>query len=66
MAEVTSAAQVQAAVREADEWLAEHRVSESWRVINRLRDTLVRTTDDRPDLPGATVTQHPAEAQLLY
>lgn len=33
------------AVVAADEWLADHRVSESWRLINRLRDQLVRTTE---------------------
>ena len=29
----------------ADEWLAEHRVSESWRMISALRDGLVRQVD---------------------
>lgn len=34
-----------AAINAADEWLAEHRVNESWRMINRLRDELVRSSD---------------------
>lgn len=44
-----------AAVIEADEWLTEHRVSESWRVINRLRVTLVRTSDVLAALPAPPV-----------
>ena len=34
---------IDSVVREADEWLNSHRVSETWRTMNRLRDTLVRT-----------------------
>lgn len=35
-------------VREADEWLNSHKVTETWRTMNRLRDTLVRTADKVP------------------
>ena len=34
---------IERAVKEADEYMAEHRVTEAWRVIRRLRDTLVRS-----------------------
>lgn len=47
--------EITSAVVEADEWLTEHRVSESWRVINRLRDTLVRTSDVLAALPAPPV-----------
>lgn len=33
---------IRAVVEEADHWLNSHRVSETWRTMNRLRDTLVR------------------------
>lgn len=33
------------AIIEADEYMTEHRVTESWRVISRLHRTLVRLTD---------------------
>lgn len=32
----------QGALDEADEWLNSHRVNETWRTMNRLRDTFVR------------------------
>ena len=35
------------AVRMADDYLEKHRVSESWRIIDALRDTLVRVMDGR-------------------
>lgn len=41
------------AVKIADEWLHEHRVSESWRIINMLRDELVRATDRQVDAAAA-------------
>lgn len=34
------------AVAEADRWLESHRVSEAWRTMSRLRDTLVRYAAD--------------------
>lgn len=39
-----------AAINAADEWLAEHRVTESWRMINRLRDQLVRSSPKPVDV----------------
>jgi len=33
-------------IRIADDWLESHRVSESWRIINGLRDALVRGEHD--------------------
>lgn len=35
------------AVRMADDYLEKHRVSESWRIIDMLRDALVRVMDGR-------------------
>jgi hypothetical protein len=35
-------------IKEADEWLESHRVSETWRTMNRLRDELVRVAP-RPE-----------------
>lgn len=29
----------------ADEWLGSHKVTEAWRIVNMLRDELVRVTD---------------------
>src|SRR5690606_15240014 len=37
--------EVQGAIREADEYMADHRVTESWRVISRLHATLVSMVD---------------------
>lgn len=34
-------ASAESAINIADKWLNEHRVSETWRVINMLRDELV-------------------------
>lgn len=36
--------EVEAAINEADTYMTEHRVTDSWRVIRRLRDTLVRVS----------------------
>lgn len=35
------------AVNTADEWMTEHRVTESWRMISRLRNTIVRMQDQK-------------------
>lgn len=39
----TESEHIASVVEEADRWLESHRVSENWRTMNRLRDTLVRT-----------------------
>ena len=33
---------IESVIREADAWLECHKVTETWRTMNRLRDTLVR------------------------
>ena len=38
--------QARAAVLEADEYMANHRVTDSWRVISRLHGALVRLADE--------------------
>lgn len=35
-------AHIESVIREADAWLECHKVTETWRTMNRLRDTLVR------------------------
>ncbi len=45
---MTEETEIEAAVREADEWLNTHRVNDTWRVMNRLRDTLVRVAEQSP------------------
>lgn len=42
--------EVMAAVVEADTYMTEHRVTESWRTISRLRDALVRLADAKGTL----------------
>lgn len=47
----------------ADEWLAAHKVTESWRIVNRLRDQLVRMADALAAL-GDTVPREQHERHL--
>lgn len=39
----------QGALDEADRWLESHKVTDTWRTMNRLRDTFVRVLGTRPD-----------------
>lgn len=50
--------EIEAAIREADEWLNSHRVSETWRTMNRLRDTLVRRAAE-PEVEWAVIRRWP-------
>ena len=36
----------------ADQWLNEHRISDSWRVVDMLRDTLVMVLENTETLDG--------------
>lgn len=47
---MTTEEEIIAVVKEADEWLDSHRHNDTWMVMSRLRDTLVRvqTRDQKP------------------
>lgn len=47
-------------IREADDWLNGHRVSETWRTMNRVRDELARASDElaaRPKIDRDVIIQ---------
>lgn len=37
---------VESVIKEADAWLSTHRVTDTWRTMNRLRDALVRSVSN--------------------
>jgi len=47
------------AVAEADAWLNTHRVNDTWRTMNRLRDTLVRQAGTEPEVEWAVIRRFP-------